>query len=114
MSKRDDRLLLQDMLGAIQRVLEYTDGFDFERFMSNERTKDAVVRNFEILGEASNRISATLKDQNSNVPWHKLRGYRNRLIHEYFGVDYELVWEIISDDLQSLLESLINLDSQYS
>lgn len=71
--------------------------------MCDERTKDAVIRNFEIIGEAANRISAELKSANNQISWRRLIGLRNRVVHEYFGIDYEIVWQIIKKDLNSLM-----------
>jgi uncharacterized protein with HEPN domain len=102
MFKRGHFLLLADMLEAVNRILEYTHGIDFDQFTIDSKTKDAVIRNFEILGEAANRIPNDYQIQNPHIPWKQLRGYRNRLIHEYFGVDYHIVWEIIQTNLSEL------------
>ena len=106
MSKRDNLLLVQDMLDSAVKIQEYTKGFSFEQFIDDDKTIDAVVRNFEIIGEAATRIHPDFQLENSQIPWKKLKGYRNRLIHEYFGVDYQIVWDIISDDLGILVEEL--------
>ena len=90
MSKRDNLLLILDMLDAAQRIQTYTEGLDFDRFIDDQKTLDAVVRNFEIIGEASTRIHPDFQIQHAQIPWKHLRGYRNRLIHEYFGVDYQI------------------------
>ena len=106
MSKRDNLLLVQDMLDSAIKIQEYTKGFSFDQFVDDDKTIDAVVRNFEIIGEAATRIHPDFQVEYSQIPWKKLKGYRNRLIHEYFGVDYQIVWDIISDDLSILLEEL--------
>lgn len=106
MSKRDNQLLLEDMLIAAKKIKRYTLGFDYEKFISDDKTVDAVVRNFEIIGEAANRIEPDFKRKNAEIEWNRLRGFRNRIIHEYFGIDYEIVWEIIESYLDLLIEWL--------
>lgn len=104
MSKRDRILLIEDMHEAASKVKRYTNGMDFDAFLSDDRTIDAVVRNFEIIGEAANRIDEDFKLKNPELAWNHLRGFRNRIIHEYFGIDYEIVWSIIETDLSTYLE----------
>ena len=80
-------------------------------FVSDEKTVDAVVRNFEIIGEAANHIGADFKIRNPELEWKRIRGFRNRIIHEYFGIDFEIVWTIIEEDIDTLidwLEVLVN------
>ena len=81
MSKRDNKLLLEDMLESAQKILKYTRGFDRDKFLSDEKTADAVVRNFEIIGEAANRIQDEFKFDTPHIDWKKLRGFRNRIVH---------------------------------
>lgn len=106
MSSRDNRLLLEDMLDAANKIMAYTKGYTYDEFLADNKTIDAVIRNFEIIGEAAARIDPDFQLQNQEVPWKVLRGYRNRLIHEYFGVDYQIVWEIIENEVQSLIEAI--------
>jgi len=103
MSKRDNLLLVQDMLESAERIVKYTDSYTFEDFVNDDKTIDAVIRNFEIIGEAASRVHPDFQIQNPEIPWQKLKGYRNRLIHEYFGVDFQIVWDIIIDDLSLLI-----------
>lgn len=109
MSSRDNKLLVEDILEAIQKILNYKEGLSFEEFFKDSKTKDAIVMNLLIIGEASNRLSEDFKTKNSRVPWSQLRGFRNRLIHEYFGVDYSIVWNIISIELSSLQHEIKKL-----
>jgi uncharacterized protein with HEPN domain len=81
------------------RILEYVDGFDFLRFKQSYMTVDAVVRNFEIIGEAAKNVPDEVKAKYQEIPWRKMYGLRNLISHEYFGVDYEMIWEIITSDL---------------
>ena len=109
MSKRDDSLLLEDILEAVSKIKKYVAGLNFEAFVADDKTLDAVIRNFEIIGEASVRLSEQFKIANSSVPWHHLRGLRNRIVHEYFGIDPEIVWTIIKNDLDELITQLKKL-----
>ena len=110
MSKRDTLFLLEDMLQSAQKIKQYTKDFDYEVFLTDDKTIDAVVRNFEIIGEAANRIDPDFRDQNTEIEWKRLRGFRNRIVHDYFGIDYEIVWNIIEtyiDELSDNLETII-------
>jgi uncharacterized protein with HEPN domain len=102
------------MLDAAQRIQTYTEGLDFDRFIDDQKTLDAVVRNFEIIGEASTRIHPDFQIQHAQIPWKHLRGYRNRLIHEYFGVDYQIVWEIIQLELEELSPAPLVISNSYT
>ena len=88
MSKRDLLLLIEDMLDAVNKILKYTSGLNYEQFIHDEKTIDATVRNFEIIGEAANRIPEDYKLQHPEIEWRQIIGLRNRIIHEYFGIDY--------------------------
>jgi uncharacterized protein with HEPN domain len=109
MSKRDNDLLLEDMLEAAIKIKKYCSGLDYNDFISDDKTIDAVIRNFEVIGEASNRINPDFKILNPEIEWSKLNGFRNRLIHEYFGVDHEIVWEVIQEDIKPLIDFLSGL-----
>lgn len=111
MSKKSSDLLLLDMKEAAEKILKYTQGLSFEGFLADDKTIDAVVRNFEIIGEASLRIDEDFRLENPQIEWKKLRGFRNRIVHDYFGIDYEIVWSILTQDLEELvfqLDQLLN------
>ncbi len=114
MSKRDIGLLLLDMKESAEKILRYTVGQDFQDFLNDEKTIDAVVRNFEIIGEASIRIDEDFKLDHPQIEWKKLRGFRNRIVHDYFGIDYEIVWSIIQGDIEELVFQLRVLLKQKS
>ncbi len=103
MSKRDSKLLLEDILVATDKIKLYTSGLAFEQFINDSKTVDAVIRNFEIIGEAANRLSDDFKITYSNVNWFRIRGFRNRIVHDYMGIDYQIVWNIIENDLDNLV-----------
>ena len=104
MSKRSYRLLLEDILESAQKINLYTAGLTFEEFKNDNKTIDAVVRNFEIIGEASNRLPDEIQRKYSNIEWKRIRGFRNRIVHDYFGIDYEIVWQIIQNQINSLIQ----------
>ena len=106
MSKRDTLLLLDDMLQSARKIKEYTKNLDYDSFILDNKTIDAVVRNFEIIGEAANRIDQDFRDSNPEIEWKRIRGFRNRIIHDYFGIDYEIVWSIIETYLDEMIDWL--------
>src|SRR6478609_5472474 len=102
MSKRDLKLLLEDILECSGKIKKYTKGYTYDDFINDDKTVDAVVRNFEIIGEASSNIDNDFKTFNPQVNWRDMKTLRNRMIHDYTGVDYEIVWEIINKYLDDL------------
>lgn len=106
MSKRSPQLLLEDILESANKILVYTDGLSFEQFLADGRTVDAVIRNFEIIGEAANRLPEEMRDQYPNIDWHRIRGFRNRIVHDYMGIDYKIVWLIKENFLPSLIAEI--------
>ena len=98
-SERDPILYLEDIALSMERVQEYIVGLDFQHFKRDYKTVDAVVRNFEIIGEASKNVPQTIKERYTNIPWEEMYRLRNRISHEYFGIDYEILWEIATKHL---------------
>jgi uncharacterized protein with HEPN domain len=113
MSKRDPILLLKDMLESAQKIKHYTIELDYEAFLSDDRTVDAVVRNFEIIGEAANRLDQEFRELNPGIEWNRIRGFRNRIVHDYFGIDYRIVWTIIESYMDDLIERLIAIIDEF-
>lgn len=111
MSRRSDSLLLADMRESVDRILRYTREKSLEQWMADEQLQDAVVRNFEIIGEASRHLSHELLKADPDIDWDSIRDFRNLLVHEYFGVDLSIVWEIILGDLPKLKAKLATLRS---
>jgi uncharacterized protein with HEPN domain len=102
MSKRSSKLLLADILDSVGKIKRYTLGLTYDTFIGDSRTLDAVIRNFEIIGEAANRLPEELKDKYPIVNWYRIIGFRNRIVHDYMGVDYKIVWTIIQNDIDIL------------
>ena len=105
-SERDFILYLEDIVLSMQRVQEYITGLDFKHFKWDYKTVDAVIRNFEIIGEASKNLPEAVKDKYTNVPWEEMYRLRNRISHEYFGIDYEIIWDIATKELPSNYEDI--------
>ena len=106
MSRRDWTLFVADMQEACDKIAFYTTGMDFEAFCADTRTVDAVVRNLEIIGEASNGIPEDQKLLRLDIDWRAIRGMRNRIVHEYFGLSLAVIWAIIQMDLPELATRL--------
>lgn len=106
MSKRSEILLLKDMHESISVIEIFLLDFTEDDFYNDRKTKDAVVRNLEIIGEASNQLNKNFKEVNRNIPWREAADLRNRIIHDYAGIDYKMLWMIIQNDLPSLKQQL--------
>ena len=92
--KREFIIYLEDMLQSMNRIEEYLGELDFRKFKMNYLVVDAIIRNFEIIGEASKNIPTDIQEKYPEIPWRKMYGLRNLIAHEYFGIDYEMIWEI--------------------
>lgn len=104
MSDREILLLLEDMRDAALKILSYTSGMSFDDFTNDDKTIDAVVRNFEIIGEAANRVPEDFKSDHPEIEWRRMTGLRNRIIHEYFGVNYATVWKVKEENITELAD----------
>jgi uncharacterized protein with HEPN domain len=107
--KRDDTVYLRHILDAIELIDEYTKGMSENEFLSNSMAHDAVVRQIEIIGEAAGNVSTEYQADHDDLPWEKMIGIRNKIIHEYFNVNYSIVWDTIQDDLPLLKKSIKKL-----
>lgn len=113
MSERADRAYLSDMLEAARRIAGYVSGFTYETFRTDTKTQDAVIRNPEIIGKAAKKVSAEFRATHSDIPWRNIAGIRDRLIHDYFGVNLEIIWQIaVADlpDLASRMQALLDTE----
>lgn len=105
MSERDSRLFLIDILDSGNAILEYLQGMTLLDFSHDRKTCSAVIREFEIIGEAVGKLPDKLKQSRPDIKWQDIKDFRNLLIHEYFGVDFEIIWNIVQDDLPDLLKA---------
>lgn len=112
---KDKNLLffLEDIKNSLEKIFKYTDNINFDQFISNEMIKDAVERNFEIIGEAVKNLPEDLRKQNPQIPFRQVASMRDKLIHDYFGVDYEIIWKTIKDKLPQFKKDIENLISDY-
>jgi uncharacterized protein with HEPN domain len=99
--RRDDAVYLRHILDAIDKIEEYSAGMDRAAFQASPMTQDAVIRQLEIIGEATKRLSQGLRSASVSVPWQDIGGMRDKLIHDYMGVDVETVWLTIRENLPS-------------
>lgn len=112
MSKRAPQLYFTEILTAISDIEEFTRDMSFEQFTKDKKTKQAVVRCLEIIGGAANAIPQQIKDINPNIQWREIISMRNKVLHEYFGIDEEVIWQTISEDLLPLKEKILKLQNQ--
>jgi uncharacterized protein with HEPN domain len=93
---RNKRLVLKDILTALDRIDSYTNGMNYEAFVADEKTANAVIYNFLVIGEAVKMLPETVTDNSPEIPWRQIVGMRDKLTHAYFSTDYELVWKTIT------------------
>lgn len=113
MSDRRDFEFLSDIAEAARRISGYAGEMTYDQFLGDLKTQDAIVRNLEIIGEAAKNISSEIKAKYPSIPWKDLAGARDRLIHHYFGVNYDVVWVIISKELPDVIRSIDDIIINY-
>lgn len=106
MSKREVKLLLLDISEACEKIFRFTENMSYSEFTSDDRTSDAVIRNLEVIGEAANHIPELFISSHPEITWSKAIAVRNRIIHEYFGVDYAILWNILQNYLPQFYKSV--------
>jgi uncharacterized protein with HEPN domain len=99
---KDYHEYLKDILNSLNDIVAFTKGMTFNQFIKDKKTSNAVLRSLEVLGEAAKQIPAPLRRKYRNIPWKNMTGMRDKLIHEYFGVDLVIVWQTLKNDLPSL------------
>lgn len=109
MSDRMIKEFLRDILEASHRIYAYTDSLEYEEFLEDLKTQDAVVRNMEIIGEATEKLPDNFRQEYDLIPWRSLAGMRDKLIHDYFGVNFDIVWEVLKHDLPGLEERITEI-----
>jgi len=107
--KRDDSVYVHHILDAIEKIEEYTRRVNKETFYSNTLLQDGVIRQIEIIGEATKRLSFGLRSTYAHIPWQDMAGMRDKLIHDYFGVDIVQVWLTVESDIPALKAEIANV-----
>lgn len=107
--KKDDTAYLKHILDAISRIEEYTKGLNYDDFMDNNLVQDGVVRQIEIAGEATKKVSAEMREKYPDIPWRKMAGMRDKRIHDYLGVDLDAVWDTAKKDIPVLKQTITRL-----
>ena len=102
MSERETKLLLLDIIDAIRNIIDFTKDMTFQNYQSDLKTKHAVERNFSIIGEAVSRIDLAFRNSHTNIDWRQIKDFRNIIVHDYFGIDDLIVWDIIRLNLEQL------------
>ncbi|MGC8767441.1 MAG: DUF86 domain-containing protein [Brevinematia bacterium] len=106
MNKRNVEIYLKDIIQAMEAIENFVKGMDYEEFRNNDLVSSAVIRKFEIIGEATKNIPQELRKKYPDIPWKTMAGFRDKLIHFYFGIKYEIVWDTIKLNLPELKEKL--------
>lgn len=109
MKRRDYTDYLQDIVDAIDDIRAFIEGMSFQAFASDRKTVNAVIRSIEVIGESARNVPLAFRENNPGIPWDKMVGMRNKLIHEYFGVDLEIIWQTINEDIPPLRELIAEL-----
>lgn len=107
--KKDNLVYLKHMLDAINRIEEYTGEVEYDEFMNTRLVQAGVIREIEIIGEASKKLDPEFKEKYGGIPWKKIAGMRDKLIHDYFGVDLDAVWDTIERDIPRLKVGIIHI-----
>lgn len=113
MSERDELLLLVDIKTAIHAILNYTKDYSFTQYESDLKTRHAVERNFEIIGEAASRMKPDFIKHYKHVEWRILKDFRNFIIHDYFGINHDIVWETIKNRLPGLFSEIDKIIEEF-
>ncbi len=104
---RDYILFIEDILAAVEKIERYTKNLSFEEFSGNDMAIDAVIRNFEVIGEAVRNIPEVIKEKHPDVEWKEAVGFRNILTHDYFGIDIEAVWDTLNNNIPHFRENIL-------
>lgn len=103
MKDRDLRDYINDLVEACEDILAFTKGMSYSDFADDKKTVNAVIRSLEVIGEATKKLPTSLKDSHPDVPWKQMAGMRDKLIHEYFGIDQQMVWQAVEKHIPEIL-----------
>jgi uncharacterized protein with HEPN domain len=109
--KRNHKLFVKDILDSIEKIEEFVGNMDFKNFIEDDKTKSAVVRKLEIIGEATKNIPKLIRQKYKELPWSDMAGMRDKIAHFYFGIDYEIVWKVVKERLpkiKPLIQNILN------
>lgn len=109
---KDQKLYILHILDSISRIERYTDGLSEDEFYKDFLIQDAVIRNIQVIGEASKKVDILIKEAHTDIPWRQIAAMRNKVIHEYFGVDLQAVWQVIIIDLATLKYQMTELQNK--
>ncbi|MCM8776866.1 MAG: DUF86 domain-containing protein [Candidatus Omnitrophica bacterium] len=112
--RRTDREFLCDILEASTRIKSYINSLSYNEFLANIEKQDAVIRNIEIIGEATKNLSDEFKNKYKEIEWKKISGMRDKIIHFYFGVNLEIVWKVAKDEVPKLKEFIVKILEHYN
>jgi uncharacterized protein with HEPN domain len=107
--RKDPEIFIAHILESIESIEEYVQGMEKEEFLISKKTQDAVIRRIEIIGEAVKNIPSEIKEKYPDIPWKRIAGTRNILIHEYFGIDLKLTWKVAKEEIPILKEKLLRI-----
>lgn len=104
--QRRDKDYLSDIIEAVQRITTYTAGLSYQQFLADSKTQDAVLRNIQVIGEATKKLSPSLSKRHGHLPWKEVAGMRDKIVHRYFGINYDVVWTVCREELPTLLPQI--------
>ncbi|WP_339253010.1 DUF86 domain-containing protein [Sporosarcina sp. FSL W8-0480] len=111
---RDTDVFLNDIIEACTKVIKYTNGMDYESFMDNDLVVDAVIKNILVIGEAVKNLPTPFRSTHSGIEWRKMAGMRDMLIHGYFSVNYQILWDVVKNKLPELRTQLLDIINKES